>query len=297
MDKTLETLREQRAEFIDVAGRTLLMGDFAVIRYSAVSEGKPIQELAPNAGLPEADKDFWLMMAAESMAPGFCDQLVGAGIGDRKQVLVDYPNDFRVAELAGKKATFFVEIKGIKERKLPALDDAFAATFKVKDMEAFKAQIREDVAKQKQADAAGDARNQIMDYLLRSTQFELPPQMLAEETRGVVYDLVRENMMRGVTKDIIDEKKEEIFGYASKSATERVRASFILSRIAEAENIKVEKKEIDARIEEMAARYQIPVPKLRARMEEKGGTFEVEEQVLRSKTLDFLEANAKVEPA
>src|ERR1051325_1727424 len=142
VEKTLETLREQRAEFIDVTGRTLLMGDFAVIRYSAVSEGKPIQELAPNAGLPEADKDFWLMMAAESMAPGFCDQLVGAGIGDRKQVLVDYPNDFRVTELAGKKATFFVEIKGIKERKLPALDDAFAATFKAKDREGFKDQIR-----------------------------------------------------------------------------------------------------------------------------------------------------------
>jgi trigger factor len=297
VDKTLETLQQQRAEFIDATGRTLAMDDFAVIRYSAVCEGKPIQEVAPQAGLPKPDQDFWLMMATEAMAPGFCEQLVGAGIGDRKQVLVDYPENFVARELAGKKATFFVEIKGIKEKKLPPLDDAFAASFKEKDLATLKEKIREDVAKEKQASVAADVRRQIMDYLLRSTQFQLPPQMVAEETRGVLYDFVKENMRRGVTKETIDAKKDEIFGFASKSAEERVRASFILARIAEEEKITVEKKETEARLEEMVTRYQIAIPKLRKQLEERGGILEIQEQILRSKTLDFLEANAKLEPA
>jgi len=296
VDKVLDTLREQRAEFADVAGRPAAMGDFAVIRYSAVVEGKPIHEVAPKAGLPEADKDFWLMMNEQAMAPGFCQQVVGANVGDRKQVLVDYPGDFFAPELQGRKATFFVELKGIKEKKLPALDDAFAESIKLKDLASLKAKVREDLTKQKQADAGNDVRNQIMENLMRSTQFELPPGMLAHETREVVYDVVRENMMRGITKEAIDAKKDEIFGFASKSAADHVRASFILSRIAQEEQIKVEKKEVDDRVAQMAQRYQIPLQKLRERLDERGGIFEIEEQILRSKTLDFLEANARVEP-
>lgn len=296
LNKTFDTLREQRAEFVDVAGRTLQMGDFGVVKYSGVVEGKPIKEVAPNAGFPEEDKDFWLIMSHEAFAPGFCEQLVGANIGDRKQVLVDFPNDFPTAELRGKKATFFVELKGIKEKKLPGFDDAFAKNFKVDTLDEFKKRVSEDMARQKQGESSADMRNQIMEHLLRSTQFELPPNLVAEETRSVVYDMVRENMMRGVTKESIDSKKDEIFGFANKSAADRVRALFILSRIAEEEKISVEKKEVQTRIEEMAARYQMPVSKLREKLAEKGGEAEIEEQILRSKTLDFLEANAKVQP-
>jgi trigger factor len=271
------------------------MGDFAVIRYSAVCDGKSIHEIAPNAGLPAPDKDFWLIMNEQAMAPGFCAQLTGANIGDRKQVLVDYPADFAVKELAGVKATFFVELKGIKEKKLPALDDALAQKLKEKSAESLKAKVREDIAKQKQADVSGEVRNQIMEHLLRSTKFDLPPQLLALETRDVVYDVVRENMMRGVTKESIDRKKDEIFGFAQRSAADRVRGAFILSRIAQEEKIEVTEQEIEARIEEMSKRFQIPVAKLRDRLDEKGGKAELEEQILRGKTLDFLEANAKVE--
>lgn len=295
--KMIDMLREQRAEFADVTERPLAMGDFAVIRYSAVCEGKPLGESAPNAKLPAEDKDFWLMMDEDSVGPGFCQQLVGKNIGERAQVLVDYPAEFAQAELAGKKVTFFVEVKGIKEKKLPPVDDALAKTFNEESIDSFKAKIKEDVAKQKELSASSEVRNQIVEHLLKSTQFDRPPQLLAEETRGVVYDRVRENMMRGVTKEDIDSKKDEILGFASRSAADRVRAAFILSRIADEEKIKVDKKEIDERIEQMAARYQMPVAKLRAKLEERGGTLEIEEQILRSKTLDFLEASAKVEPA
>lgn len=296
LDKMLDMIREQKAEFLDVP-RPLAMGDFAVIRYSGVCEGKPLKEVAPNTQLPAEEKEFWFWMDKDSFAPGFSEQLVGAGAGDRRQVLIDYPADFALAELAGRKVTFFVEVKAIKEKKLPALDDAFAQSIQANDLATLKTKIREDLAQQKQAEVSADTKRQIVDQLLRSVQFDLPPQMLAEETRGVVYDMVRDSMRRGATKEMIDSKKDEIFGFASKGAEERVRVAFILARIAEEEKITVEPGEIEERIQALAARYQTPVARLREKLNERGGTFEIEEQILRAKTLDFLEANARLEPA
>ena len=90
-------------------------------------------------------------------------------------------------------------------------------------------------------------------------------------------------------------KKDEIFGYASQGAKERVRSSFILDAIAQAEKITVTEAEMEERLESMATRYRIPVDKLKAQLDERGGLGEVEEQILVAKTLDFLLANAKVE--
>ena len=105
--KTLESLREQQADFVAVEGRALETGDFAVVNYSGVADGKPISELAPEAkGLGE-NKDFWLLISSESFLPGFCDQLVGANAGEKRQVLVDFPADFPAKTAGGQEGDFF----------------------------------------------------------------------------------------------------------------------------------------------------------------------------------------------
>ena len=73
MSKSLDTLRDQQADFVDVQGRSLKTGDFAVVNYTGVADGKPIGELVPDAkGLGE-NKDFWLLISSDSFLPGFCD--------------------------------------------------------------------------------------------------------------------------------------------------------------------------------------------------------------------------------
>ena len=117
--KTIDSLREQQAEFIAVEGRAIQTGDFAVISYTGVVDGKPISELVPDAKELGENKDFWLLISADSFLPGFCDQLIGAKAGEKRQVLVDFPADFPQKAVAGKKATFFVDVVSIKEKKLP----------------------------------------------------------------------------------------------------------------------------------------------------------------------------------
>lgn len=293
--KTLDSLREQQAEFVNVEGRPLKTGDFAVISYSGVAEGKPISELAPDAkGLGE-NKDFWLLISSDSFLPGFCDQLIGANVGEKRQVLVDFPADFPQKSLAGKKATFFVDVVGLKEKKLLELNDDFAKKLGSENLDKLRDAVRKSLAAEAEGQVNSDLRRQIIDHLLSKVDFELPESLVQQETRGIIYDVVRENSMRGATKEQLEKQKDEIFGFASKSAKDRLRTSFILDAIAHAEQIKVEEAEVERRIAELAQRSRTTPVRLKAQLAEKGGLGEIEEQVLVSKTLDFLMDNAKVE--
>ena len=292
---TLAHLQEQQADFADVTGRGLRTGDFAVLNYSAVAEGKPLAELAPNAKTIAERKDFWVLMQSGSFLPGFSDQLLGAQIGEKRQVLVDFPADFPVKRLIGKKATYFVDVTAIKERKLPELNDEFAKKIGAESLDKLKEQIRSGIATEKENEMRADMRKQIVDQLLAKTPFDLPESLVAAETRSIIYDMVRENTMRGVTKEELEKRKDEIFGFAMQSAKERLRASFVLSAIADAEQIKVEKKELEEKLAQLAERYRVTPEHLKAQLVEKDGLGEIEEQIRVSKTLDFLLGNGKVE--
>jgi trigger factor len=294
VSKTIDALREQHAEFIPIEGRGAQMGDFVVINYSGVADGKPIAGLAPEARTLGEHKDFWLLMAGDSFLPRFCDQLVGALAGEKRQVLVDFPADFPQAGLAGHKATYFVDVTGLKQRKLPELGDEFAKKVGLESAAKLQEEVRKGLTLERESEAKADLRKQIVDHLLGRVEFELPESLVAQETRTIVYDLVRENSQRGVTKETLEEKKDEIFGYATKSAKERLRTSFILDAIAKAEGIKVEANEMEERIAQMARRNRVPPEKLKAQLDERDGLAEIEEQILVGKTLDFLLSNATV---
>ena len=296
--KALETLAEQRAELTDVTGRPVAMEDFAVVNFTAVSEGKPLAEIAPEAKAVAERQNLLLLMSAQSFVPGFCEQLVGAAVGDKRQVQVDFPADFQVQPLAGKKATYFVDVVGIKAKKMPPIDDAFAASFgEGLTLEKLKEAVKIDIARERERSAANDEKNQIVEFLLSRTTVDLPPAMLAAETRSAIQNMVQENTARGVTRETLVEKKDEIFQFASKSANDRLKASFILGRIAGQEKIAVTQPELDQRVAFLSHRHNIPYPKLRKQLEERGGIHEIEEEILIGKTLEFLLTNASVTQA
>ncbi len=294
--KTIESLRDQQAEFVNVEGRALMFGDFAVLNYTGVADGKPIGELAPDAKTLGEHKEFWLLISPDAFLPGFCDQLLGAQPGEKRQVLVNFPADFPQAPLAGRKATYFVDVVAIKEKKLPEVSDEFAKKIGVESVNKLKDEIRKSLVAERDAETTGAMRKQIVEYLLGKVEFELPETLVAQETRSIIYDVVRENSLRGVSKQTLEEKKNEIFGMASQSARDRLRTSFILDAIAEREKIAVSEQEMETRIATLAQRYRITPERLKAQLDERGGMAEVEEQILMGKTLDFLIANAKVEP-
>lgn len=296
VQQMIDELRDQQADFVTVEGRGVRTGDFAVLNYSGVADGKPIAELIPEAKTLGENKDFWLLVESDAFVPGFCDQLLGAQAGEKRQVLVDFPADFPQKPIAGRKATYFVDVVAIKEKKLPEVTEEFAKKLGSESVDKLREAIRKDIAAERDGAARAELRNQVVEHLLGKVQFELPESLVAQETRSIIYDVVRENTMRGATKEQLEQRKDEIFGFATKSALDRLRASFILEEIARAERIQVAESEMDVRINEMAERHRTTPEKLRAQLAERDAFGDIEEQVRVGKTLDFLVANARVVP-
>jgi len=299
VDEALDRLRDQSADFVDVPARGLEMGDFAVLDFEGSVESKPISEIAPQASKNlYGGKKFWLHLAADNFLPKFCEQLIGQKPGETRLVIVHFPEDFMVKELAGKKADYAVTLRDIKEKVLPAVDDAFAAKLVPgKTLADLRQMIEHDIEHAKEHDAERTKESQIVKFLHEQTQFELPPALLQNETRRALAELVQQNRERGVTDEMLKEKEKELIEGAASLAAHRLKTNFILHRIAEREKIQVVKEDIDFRLKQEASRYDISPEKMRKELQQKDALDDVAEQILLSKTLDFLKANVSVETA
>jgi trigger factor len=241
-------------------------------------------------------KKFWLHLAADNFLPKFCEQLIGQKPGETRLVIVDFPEDFMVKELAGKKADYAVTLRDIKEKVLPAVDDAFAAKLVPgKTLGDLRQMIAHDIEHSKEHDAERAKESQIVKFLHEQTQFELPPALLQNETRRALAELVQQNRERGVSDEMLKEKEKELIDGAASLAAHRLKTNFILHRIAEREKIQVIKEDIDFRLKQEAARYDISPEKMRKELQQKDALDDVAEQILLGKTLDFLKANVSVE--
>jgi trigger factor len=299
VDETLERLRDQSADFLDVPGRGLQMDDFAVLDFEGSVDNKPISEIAPQASKNlQGGKKFWLHLAVDNFLPKFCEQLIGQKRDETRLVIVHFPEEFPVKELAGKKADYAVTVREIKKKVLPAVDDAFAAKLVPgKSLPDLRQMIEHDIEHAKEHDAERAKESQIVKYLHEQIHFELPPALLQNETRRALAEFVQRNRERGVTDEMLKEKEKELIEGAAGLAANRLKTNFILHRIAEQEKIQVAKEDVDLRIRQEAARYDISADKMRKELQQKDALDDIAEQILLGKTLDFLKANVSVEPA
>jgi trigger factor len=293
VDRALDMLRGQQAGFNTVT-RELANGDIAVVNYSGTVDGKPITELAPTAkGLTE-QKNFWVEMTSEGFIPGFSEQLSGAKAGDKRTVNVDFPADFVTKELVGKKGVYEVEVVEVKEKTLPPLDDAFAVKYGAENLEKLKAGVRVDLENELKHSRSKAVRTQTVRSLLEKSNFDLPESAVANETRNVVYDLVRQNTQRGVAREIIEKQKDEIYSAAAVNAKERVKLAFLVQRIAEQEKIQVTQEDAIHRAQTLAMMYQMPMDQFLKDLQKRNGVNELYEQALHEKVMDLIEKNATI---
>lgn len=294
VERALNLLRDQRVDFATVT-RAAQTGDIAVVNYTGTCNGKPLTEIAPTATGLTHQNAFWVEMKPDSFIPGFADQLAGAQAGDKRTVTVDFPADFVQKELAGRKGVYEVEVVEVKEKVLPALDDAFAKTLGAESLEKLQAGVRADLENELKFKLSRDLRTQIVKELMGRVSFELPESAVAQETKNVVYDLVRENSKRGVSRETIEKEKDAIYSAATSNAKDRVKLQFLAQKIAEKEDIKVSQEEILRRVQTMAAMYQIPPEKFVKDLQKRNGFIEIYDQLAHEKVLEFLETNAKIE--
>ena len=300
VNEAMERLRDQSADFVDVnPERPLQMDDFAVIDFEGTIDGRPISEIAAEASKNlQGGKKFWLRMGPENFLPNFCEQLVGQTKEETRLVIVTFPEDLPVKELAGAKADYAVTLREIKQKALPELNDAFAAKLaKDKTLAELRAMVAHDLEHEKEHAIEQAKESQIVKALQEQTQFDLPTQLLRNETRRALGELVQRNRQRGVPDEMLKSKEKELVEGAGSLAAHRLKTNFILHRIAEAEKIQVAPEEVEERIRNQAAHYNVSVEKMRKEIDEHDGINGLVEEILLGKTIDFLKANVSVQTA
>ncbi|CAN5282225.1 trigger factor [soil metagenome] len=296
IDRAIESYRERLADFKDVEGRPVQLGDLAVIDYSGTIDGQPVGEVLPKATAYLAqNNDYWLKIDPTSFLPGFADQLVGLKAGDGTKVTVTLPDDFPQAEAAGKAIDYSVTIKEIKEQILPEVDDALADKIEPgKSLAELRGSIAEQIRTQTAQKVEQYKADQIVGYLTNQVDFELPAEIVKMETQNKVNEMVDRGQRSGMEDEQLVEQQDQIFAVAGQQARSSVKVRFILGKIATAEKLSVSQLELLARIEAMAARYQTPPKKFIKQLKESNQLASIREGILFGKALEFLKDEAEV---
>ena len=177
---TIKHILDQHAKWDDITGRPVRKGDLVQIDYDGICDNKMIEELAPKAAGLGKGKDFWMMADENAFLPGFADGLLGANIGEKRQILVDFNADFSEKAVAGKKCAYFVDVKGIREKKLPAMDEELLKSLGVESEDNLKTRIREEMRKFGEEQENRRLKNEIIKYLLENTKLDVPESVVQQ---------------------------------------------------------------------------------------------------------------------
>lgn len=300
VEDALGRIAEQHAEFETVEDRPLAMEDFAVLSYAASLDGKPLAEAVEKCPPLLAGKpNWWIRLAPDTLAPGFCEAMVGMKPEETREFTLDIPEDFPFEPVRGKKLTYTATLHEIRTRKLPPLDDELANKIDPgKTMAEVRERLRVELQKYAENEFENAKRNGAVQKLLAAVTCDLPDHLVNNEMSGILREIVQENQGRGVSDEELRAHEDEIMGAAKQSATERVRSTFLLLRIAEKEKIEVTEQDMAFHVTRLAAHYQIPVQKFVKDLRKRNAFGQIREQILAGKALDFIASNVTVrEPA
>jgi trigger factor len=246
LQEMIERLRKQRVTWSDVE-RASEKGDRVIINFKGYIDGELFQG-------GSAD-DAPLVLGSGSMIEGFEEGLMGAAAGDSRTLEVKFPEDYRVNDLAGKPATFEVEVTKVAEPVLPEVDDEFAKAFGVAEggMDAFKVEIRSNMEREAEEKIRNILKQQAMDALLEQNTIDIPQAMVQQEAQALLEQTKANMAQSGQSSNL--ELPPELF---EEQAKRRVSLGLIIAEVVRANDIQLDEARLRARVEEVAASYEQP---------------------------------------
>ncbi len=297
LEEQLKQLQERFADFEDIADRGAEMGDFAVIDYSSTVEGKPTEEfIGKSAGYIGGREGFWLKLDEQAFLPGFANEVVGMKPEDSKDITITMPEDFPVADLVGKEVVFATTMKELKTSILPELNDEFAGKLAPdKTFDEVKEMILENLQEERKRAIQNSKVNQVVEAMTASADFELPEELINQETQSQADQMVQRGMQSGMDEETIASQEAEIFASATNQAVNNLRTNFILQEIAIAEKLEVSDQELVGQITQMASQRKQAPKKFIKELQRNGQIPSIRNNMLVSKAIDFVVSEAKVE--
>ncbi len=288
VENALHNLREQHATYSAVdEERPLADGDFAVVSF----KGTP-KESEQNADSKPVEVDEVMVeIGGKNTIPEFTENLRGAKAGEQRSFEVKYADDFSDKRLAGKSMTYEVDVKGIKTRTIPELNDEFAKELGAdfNSLDELRNRLRESMRAEKLQEAEHQGKDQIVEELVKRNDFPVPEAMLDQQ-----IDLRLERGLRALAAQGMRTEDMKRMDFARlrtgqrEGALREVKASLILEQIADEEKIEVSDEEFDHELQALATQSKQTLEQVRARLTQDGGLDRIRHRIRNEKTLDSL---------
>jgi trigger factor len=300
VDAAVEALRGERADF-KVAERASAKGDYVKLSYEGTVAGQAILEIAPEKQIYGKVPQTWEEVEGENdgLIPGLGKQLGGVSVGEKKTIEIVFPAEFAGApDLAGKTASYAVEILEIRERVLPELNEEFFKANQVDDLAGLQSKVRNNLVARKDHENRTGKRRQVVDALLAKIVFPAPESLIEQETQSVLRRFMEENMRRGVPQEQFEKDKTQLIAGARAAAENRVRTQMILARIAEQEKLQVDASDIDAFLYRESSQSGVRLEKLvKDLTNDRDRLRAVQQSIVFDKALDLVVSKATVSEA
>jgi trigger factor len=248
VDSMIEDSRKQLATVVPVEGRAAEKGDIAVLGFKGTYSDDGSEIEGGSADSMDVDLDNGRMI------PGFIEGVIGMKVGESKSVDCQFPDDYPKEDARGRKAAFAIELKDLKTRELPELDDAFAKQASEQDT---MADLRKDLEQRLKDDAerrqTSNRNDGLVKALVEQLEVDLPEALIQQESRNLVEQTAAQFAQQGMdvkslfTPDLI----RNLMQNSRPEAEERLRRSFALTALAEAEDIKLDDSAIDTKLKEV----------------------------------------------
>jgi trigger factor len=287
IDAEVERMRKEMAPLRSAEDRPIQENDIAIVDFDGFHEGEQIKQVH--------GENVNVDVGTGSYGEEFEKKLVGMQKDEDSSVEVDFTVNAPNPVLAGKKVEFKIKVNDIKERVLPDLDDEFAKDVgdEFDSLDALKKHIRDNKMIEKEQALEGDLTDRVMQKLVEANEFEVPPRLVQYEINEYLNQTEETLKRGGMTLESAGINRAEAEENYRETATKRVMGDFILKRIAEAEEIKVEDEDINNGFARIAKQYNMTVQEVKGYFKSRDDLMPFINELLNEKILRFLRDEAQ----
>lgn len=286
----LEALQKRMGVWEPKEGKKIEEGVQAVVDALVKTEGVDEVDKHDNLEISVTEKGFVAGIPVENLP----EVLKGAKQGDTKTATVEMPKTYFKEELRGKKVEIEITVKEVKELVPAELDDDFFKKFGVDDEEDLRERIKEAHQEQEERNARQQMADQIYQYLLEKTNFDMPESIVADQAHRIAQRQYSQLLMQNTKSDVIKEKMQNLQASSEEQAKEQMKLFFIMDKIAEKLEVEVTPEEINGHIAQIAVQRGRRPEKMREELARDGSLAQFTMQIREQKCIEKMLETAKV---
>jgi trigger factor len=288
IDQALDEVRDRAATFEVVSDRPAADGDYVTISYKGHDVKAP-------ASPPVEGRDVSLQLGGKETVTPFGENLQGSRPGEIREFDVTYPEHYLQRSLAGKTFRYRVEVQSIKQKVVPPADDDLAKSVsEFATLEELRTKLRNDLMERARRRAGMAAREKLVQQLLRLHEFPVPEVMVEAQLDRKLQRMMAQLVSRGIDPRQTQADWRKVREDSRPEAEKEVRASLLLSKLAQAEKLEVSEEEVDEIIREMAQETHEPPATLKTRLTREGELDTIKSTRRNQKAIEFIYRNAKI---